>query len=109
MFDLFFLERDLNQPFRSASCPWFSLVRVLLDSQKVSSSLVSVPVDLDSLVGLGGLGLPLGVDRRLRWLYSSCKDMKSIHQRPREFACSEGSFGYYIYNAANSVFVLYRT
>jgi hypothetical protein len=64
--DLFFLERDLNHPFLSASWPWLSLVRVLLDSQKDSSSLVRVPVDLESLVGLGGLGLPLGVDKRLR-------------------------------------------
>lgn len=64
--DLFFLERDLNQPFLSASWPWLSLVRVLLDSQKGSSSLVRVSVDLESLVGLGGLGLPLGVDKRLR-------------------------------------------
>lgn len=64
--DLFFLERDLNQPLLSASWPWLSLVRVLLDLQKDSSSLVRVPVDLESLVGLGGLGLPLGVDKRLR-------------------------------------------
>lgn len=64
--DLFFLERDLNQPLLSASCVWLSLVRVLLDLQKGSSSLVRVPVDLESLVGLGGLGLPLGVDKRLR-------------------------------------------
>lgn len=68
-FDLPFLERDLNQPFLSASRPpWLSLVSVLLDSRKDSSSRVSVPVDLESLVGLGGLGLPLGVDKRLRWL-----------------------------------------
>lgn len=64
--DLFFLERDLNQPLLSASRVWLSLVRVLLDLQKGSSSLVRVPVDLESLVGLGGLGLPLGVDKRLR-------------------------------------------
>lgn len=64
--DLFFLERDLNQPLLSAPCVWLSLVRVLLDLQKGSSSLVRVPVDLESLVGLGGLGLSLGVDKRLR-------------------------------------------
>lgn len=75
IFDLFFLDRDLNQPFLSTSCPWFFLVRVLFDSQKDSSSLVNVPVDLESLVVLGGLGLSLGVDRRLRWLYSSCKKL----------------------------------
>lgn len=81
-------------------------MRVLLDSQKVSSSLVSVPVDLDSLVGLGGLGLPLGVDRRLRWLYSSCEDTKSIHRRPGIRIRFETSRSYYIRNAAYRVFVI---
>lgn len=68
---LFFRDNDLNHPFLSASWPWFSLVRVVLDSQYDSSSCVKVPVDLDSLEGRHGLGLPLGVDSLLRWLNSS--------------------------------------
>ncbi|KAL0112048.1 hypothetical protein PUN28_013342 [Cardiocondyla obscurior] len=67
----YFKKRDVDLlpvfflRIRSRICR-YRKIKVLLDSQKDSSSLVRVPVDLESLVGLGGLGLPLGVDKRLR-------------------------------------------
>lgn len=72
--DLFLRDSDLNHPFLSASWPWWlSRVRVVLISRNWCSGRVRVPVDRDSLEGRGGLGLPLGVDKRLRCLYSSWK------------------------------------